>query len=89
MHAIDYLCLLYFILNLTSFHFCQSNLIIKQRILVGFMLKADLKDKALNIIADFILFLLSTNIIDMSREEVMTIIRDQVGVWINTKEAER
>ena len=59
---------------------------VKQKVLVSILLKADLKDRALCTITEFALSLLSMDMFDVSLEEARTITGDLVGFWINTKE---
>ena len=59
---------------------------VKQKVLVSILLKAGLKDRALCIITEFAMFLLSMNVFDVSLEEARTITKELVSFWINIKE---
>lgn len=59
---------------------------LKQKVLVDILIRSKLSEKALSIIAEFTVFLLATNIFKICSETASDMIRDQVALWIKTKE---
>ena len=58
----------------------------KNKLLVDLLLKAGHADKALSQIAGFLRFLLDVDSFDIDSKTIKELIRDQVNLWINTKE---
>lgn len=58
----------------------------KNKLLVDILVKAGHADKALSQIAEFVRFLLDMDVLDIDSKTMKELIRDQVNLWINTKE---
>ena len=58
----------------------------KNKLLVDLLVKAGHADKALSQIAEFARFLFDVDAFDIDSKAMKDLIRDQVNLWINTKE---
>lgn len=74
------------ILTKLFYFFFQVNLVTKNKLLVDILVKAGHADKALSQIAEFVRFLLDMDVLDIDSKTTTELIRDQVNLWINTKE---